>query len=47
MLNIDANVASLTDENVRRTLVDYAAHVAPVLARADAVVESVRARASG
>lgn len=47
MLNIDANIASLTDENVRGELSDYAAQLAQFLARADAVVESVRARSAG
>jgi methenyltetrahydrofolate cyclohydrolase len=47
MLNVEANVASLKDERVRDTFTDYVAHVTQFLARADGVVTSVRARASG
>ncbi len=47
LLNIDANVASLGDVAIRERITSYAEHVAQFLARADAVVESVRARASG
>jgi methenyltetrahydrofolate cyclohydrolase len=47
LLNIDANVASLRDVAIRERLTSYAAHVAQFLARADPVVDSVRARAAG
>ena len=47
MLNIDANLASIGDVAIRERFTDYAAHVSAYLARADGVVESVRARAGG
>jgi methenyltetrahydrofolate cyclohydrolase len=47
LLNIGANAASLSDVAIRERLTSYAAHVAQFLPRADAVVESVRARAAG
>jgi methenyltetrahydrofolate cyclohydrolase len=47
MLNIDANVASLSEAARREPFTAYAADVRQYLARADAVVESVRSRAAG
>jgi formiminotetrahydrofolate cyclodeaminase len=47
LLNIDANVGSLDDVAIRERFTSYAAHVSQYLGRADAVVESVRVRASG
>jgi methenyltetrahydrofolate cyclohydrolase len=47
LLNIEANLASLSQAAIREPFTSYAAHLFQFLGRADSVVESVRARTAG